>query len=692
MIRSCLAFLGFLGLAIALTWPLATNLGGLVLPDAGDPLLNTWILWWNATNLPLSPEWWNAPAFFPAEGVITFSEHLLGLWPIASPILWITGNSQIAYNITLLLTFALSATAGWWLGLELTGRRDAALLCGLAFGFAPYRIAQLSHLQVLASFWMPVALVGLHRYLRDGGARPLLLFAGAWLMQALSNVYFMVFFPVLVVLWCAWFLTWRHWRRIVMVGLAAAVAALPLVPILLRYREVHSSYGLTRDLETTAALSADAAAWLNAKPWLAMWRGLRVFNRPEGELFTGLTVIGLILAGWWSVRFHAGSPPASMDRLRSSLAFYSLAAIAMCVLALGPSPTLMGESLSIPGPYRALMWVPGVDALRVPARFAMLTALCLAAAAAAGYAVLSATWPRALRWIVAGVAAGGLVAETWPSRIPMEAPPAPLDIRGAEVPGALLVLPMLRHWNEVAIMYQSMSHGRPVVNGYSGYEAPWTGALRARLEAFDPFALEALAEAGVTQIAVIARHDRGGDWRAYVLTRARHARTTADGAVWLYDLPKPTAASAPPLPIRSIQVSEHPALVASMTDGDPATFWHSRQPQTGGESVAIDLGRVHRVDGIDVSLGRFIDAFPRQLTVETSIDGAGWQEAWRGDAGRLVILPIFEPATDVRLRFPVGGKPARYLRLTQTGRADQSSWTIAELIVRGNPDPVVPGR
>ena len=198
--RPLLAFGVFLAIAVALTWPMAVSPGGTVMPDAGDPLLNTWILWWNATTLPLTTTWWNAPVFFPAEGAITFSEHLLGLWPIASPVVWITGSPLAAYNVTLLLTFALSATAAFLLGYELTGRWDAALVCGAAFGFAPYRIAQLPHVQVLASFWMPVALLGLHRYLRDGRTMSLVLFASAWLMQALSNMYFMLFFPVLVLL------------------------------------------------------------------------------------------------------------------------------------------------------------------------------------------------------------------------------------------------------------------------------------------------------------------------------------------------------------------------------------------------------------------------------------------------------------------------------------------------------------
>jgi len=64
--------------AIALTCPLAKRLATAVPSDLGDPLLNVWILWWNATTVPLTSSWWSLPAFFTDENVLTFSEHLAG--------------------------------------------------------------------------------------------------------------------------------------------------------------------------------------------------------------------------------------------------------------------------------------------------------------------------------------------------------------------------------------------------------------------------------------------------------------------------------------------------------------------------------------------------------------------------------------------------------------------------------------
>lgn len=148
----------------------------------------------------------------------------------------------ISYNVVFLLTFSLSAFGGYLSCLHLTGRRDAAFLGGLAFGFAPYRMSQLAHLQVLASFWMPVGLLELHRFVRGDGWPWLALFAAMWLMQALTNVYYMAFFSVLVAVWIAWFGRWRRWRAALSIGAAWAVAFAALLPILIRYREAHDCW------------------------------------------------------------------------------------------------------------------------------------------------------------------------------------------------------------------------------------------------------------------------------------------------------------------------------------------------------------------------------------------------------------------------------------------------------------------
>jgi len=161
--------------------------------DPGDPLLNTAILAWNATHLPLTGAWWNFPSFAPVSGVMAFTEHLLLTYPIASPIVWITGNPVLAYNVVY-------------------------LIAGLAFAFSPYQAVHLSHVQLMLLFGMPFTLLWLHRYLttsaRQRRTRALIWFAAGWLVTALSSVYLLFFFPILVALWCGWFVRPREWRRL----------------------------------------------------------------------------------------------------------------------------------------------------------------------------------------------------------------------------------------------------------------------------------------------------------------------------------------------------------------------------------------------------------------------------------------------------------------------------------------------
>ena len=74
----------------------------------------------------------------------------------------------------------------------------AAFLAGLAFAFAPYRAAQMPHLQMLAAFWAPLALLALHAYLDSGRRWWLGVYGAAWLLQALANLYSLYFFSALV--------------------------------------------------------------------------------------------------------------------------------------------------------------------------------------------------------------------------------------------------------------------------------------------------------------------------------------------------------------------------------------------------------------------------------------------------------------------------------------------------------------
>ena len=241
------AFGSYLLVTLVLAFPTVRDIAGSLPSDLGDPALNAWILWYNTTALPFTEQWWNPPIFYPTAHVLTYSEHLFGISIISTPFYWLTGSPVVAYNITLLLTFPLSGLTAYLLCFELTQRRDASWLAGLAFAFAPYRMDQLPHVQVLASYWMPLGLFALHRFYRDRGLRWLALFGVCTLMNGLTNGYYLLFYPPLILLWVLWFTPARRWwRQVGTVAAAGTLAVLLLAPSLLTYLRVHQEIGLSR--------------------------------------------------------------------------------------------------------------------------------------------------------------------------------------------------------------------------------------------------------------------------------------------------------------------------------------------------------------------------------------------------------------------------------------------------------------
>lgn len=293
--------------------------------DAGDPLLTAAILTWNAEHVPYTAAWWQFPIFHPAADALAFSEHLLGVSALATPLYWLSGSTLAAYNTTLLLTYPLCALAMYALILRLTRSAPAAFLGGLAYAFAPVRVSQLPHIHLLVMFYLPLALLGLHAYLETHRRRWLVLFGVSWMLQGAASGYLLIYGSVLIGAWVAWFVVAsRRWRELAAIAITLVIAALPLAPLLYRYKVVHARYGFVREFGEAGAYGADIASLLCAPPLLTFWGWLRVGCKPEGELFPGAALAVLCVVGgavaWRQARSsatasHAG-PPATDPRAR----------------------------------------------------------------------------------------------------------------------------------------------------------------------------------------------------------------------------------------------------------------------------------------------------------------------------------------------------------------------------------------
>ena len=601
-------------LSLALHARLLPQFSSALPSDPGDPLLNLWILWWNAHSVPFTAQYWNAPSFAPAPYAFALSETLLGLTWVSTPLQWLGASPLEAYNAVVVVTPVLNGLSAFWLCLTLTGRRDAAAVGGLFYAFAPYHASQLAHVQTQALFWMPLALVGLHRYWGTGGRWWLACFGAAVALNGLTCGYFLLFFGVFVGIAVVWLvLSSREWAKITPVLVALGLAALVLAPVALTYRQVQADWNLSRGPQEIESLWADVLALFVGADRLLLWP----FHAPEWLPVSGLypqypgVVVTLLLAAGAVVAIRARRPApssspwrgtalrslavvialtfaagaiywlrgpwalslgplrlsvtdpykpiglgmnlllvaamltprfAALVRSGSLAGLYATGAVMSFVLALGPVGRVLGERFWYKPPYAWLMQLPGFASARVPALFVAITVLCVAVLAALAIARLAPRVTMASRVAIAVVAAA-IVLDGW-ATVPVVAAPQPMPVT---ITGDLVIeLPRQGIFGETAAMYRGIEHGRPVLNGYSGFDAPhyWPLMFDIADGCFDSLD----AARGGRSLDVVIWRGLDETSRVDSLARARwgdSVRVDALEAI-VYHLPRAPAAS--PLP------------------------------------------------------------------------------------------------------------------------------------------------
>lgn len=600
------ALAAYSGLAVLQTFPLIRFLSSRLPKDLGDPLLAASILWWNAHQTPLTARWWDGFGFFPAPGMMSFSEHFLGASLIASPLQWLGASPIAAYNVTLLLSYPLCGIAAYALAWRLTQRRDAAALCGLAYAFNPYRVAHVEHLELLMSFGMPAALWALHLYAERRERRWLVAFAAALAIQALSNSYYGLFFTVFLGLWLLWFMRVKEGRAIAAIGGAAASASLVVAPIVAGYIRFHGEHSVTRDFDEVLKYSGDLTSLVTAASLSSLWGWTSGLNGGERQLFPGLTVVAMIVGGViWRPRLTGNAPggwrtiaagcwgmaalfaaaalwatlagptvwqqgwlrvsistlhkPLTLSLLFTAAALLSTetfrrawqrrSAFAFYIIA---AVTLYVCSLG-PRPtllgQQVLYEPPYAWLMRLPffdetVRVPARFAMLgmLALAVAASLAFDRLSHPR-WRAVAFMIAGVGILADSWMRDLPL--PPVSqqvFQIPAGDRSAAVIEVPLGDVWRDSAALYRATLHQARTVNGYNGFEPSYYQVLRRALEDRDPTILSALASAGPLLIAADKQADPEQSLRQF-LARQDGVRRIADDVRWtLFRLP----AQAPP--------------------------------------------------------------------------------------------------------------------------------------------------
>lgn len=384
-------------LSVFLTRPVLTEGNAAVVGNPYDPTHQVWTIAWDLHALSKNPlDLFDANIFYPNRHTLAYSDHQVVTAVLAAPVVAVTHNPVQAANLMLIFHFLMASLGGYFLVRHLTGSRFAGVIAGVAFAYAPYKIAHLTHLNLLAVEWIPFTFLFLHLYCEEGRTRDLALFGLFFILEALSAWSYGLMLALAVGLFLLVRLVVSRKtytaRWVVKLGVAVIVTGLLILPFALPYLKVHSDEpDFERKISEVDFYAGDAQDFLMAPAESLVWGGLTGYFRrqaayrgspTERVMFPGLVAFALGIAGAvYLFKRRRWKPENSF-----SLWFYVSLGLLAGVLCLGPSLHLFGRSTNLPLPYRFLYYVvPGFKALRTPARFDIMIALSLAVLS--GYAV-----------------------------------------------------------------------------------------------------------------------------------------------------------------------------------------------------------------------------------------------------------------------------------------------------------------
>ena len=560
-----LALLLYAVLAAVFTYPLVLNLDRV--NGSGDPAVMVWSMAWISHALTTEPATlYGANILHPIPNALAHTDLLLTSAVLAAPFFLLTGNALLGFNVVMLLTYVLSGYATFLLVRRILSGRPytvhAALFAGALYAFCPYRLAHVTQLNTMTTYWLPLILLFMHRYLEDGRRpRDLASVALFFFLNAASGLYYGIFAALMTALF---FVLWSLINRetpkardfvygIPIFGLAAALLATLLWPYLVRA----AATGHAWDIANVVYYSFEPAALLTSPPqslllgWTPETFGITAEDgKPAYELMLYPGLAASLLAAYAIVRRSASGTEV----------LYAALGAAFFVLSWGPLIAWDDSVVSLP--YRLFYdFVPGFGSLRVPTRMWAIVMLCVAVLAALGFrAILEGLGGR--RAIVVLGAVSLLATLEFAPDLPLErykdrGPPIPKPAYAylaenaaeedvvAEVPFASPVDP----FRETPRMYRSTLGFWRLVNGFASYMPEEYWKRRGILNSFpDPGSLSEMRRLGVDYVIAHPEEyaEDGVDGQEVVRRAEREPSLErvagGDGEATLYRLLKPVEA------------------------------------------------------------------------------------------------------------------------------------------------------
>jgi hypothetical protein len=532
-------FLSTLFLSLCILLPYSINIFHGV-PNTVDPIFYAWNLSYNADSLFKGFNTAvNTNIFYPLTNTLAYSDTLWMESIFASPVIWITHNPVLAENISIIMTFPLSALAMFFLSFYLTKNIAASSLSGIFYAFSYPRLSQVGHLPTLSDQWLPLYILFLLKFLKEGKSRNFIMMCATYLLSIGSSIYFGVF--LIPITACVLFIdilkrirthTMGEYKNRILRLLPLLVPFLIILGVLLLpyIRLKIENPEIKRSIDDMTHLRANIVDYISVLPTSINPFKLLPVNTNEHVLFPTLTLLVLSCVGLIT----------SFKRNRYLTSVFICTALAAFVLSLGNEQAFSIGSIStgtLKMPYYYIYkYFPIFQIVRVPARFGIFVILALSALSAWGMDFITKMKisPRVgkLQWLLC-LPFFLFLLEVWQLKTPFVSVPSETQVPKvyewiriqpepmiiAEVPIALfyhgnpmeeqLYIPYRNlKENDIYAMetyriYFSTFHKKRMANGYTGFLPESYNTLAEKLENFpSDYSIQALQEIGVTHAIV----------------------------------------------------------------------------------------------------------------------------------------------------------------------------------------------
>lgn len=485
--RNIIALAIFFILTLVMTFPWWTNLATSV-KEGGDSYFNIWTIGWDVHMLQKNPaEIFNANIFHPNKNTLAYSENLIGTALFAWPIIALSGNPVLAYNIIIFIFFIFAGYCMYLLAYYFTKNFPVSILGGVIYGYNAYMFLHFNLLHITAVFFFPLTFLALHKMLESEKKKYSIYFVFLYTLLGYMSMHFFMMISLVIPIYVFMYHVlikkensnkWFFGRFII----SLVISAIFILPVFYPYLTLRSNIEYSRSYSMVNQFSPTITDYLTFSPLL-----LDLFEMPKKifktYIYSGFTVLALFV---FSVVMLIKKYNKRKNIFNISFIYIIIGLVAF-IMSFGVVIRFSENDPGIVGPFVLFFeFVPGFGGLRALGRFSIVL---LMSASMIITLVLNQYLNRFKnRFLCNGllVLIGCLVILEYIIIPPLR----PINLEtakiGSNIPevyrwlsdqkddSVILELPIWVHGSEQTAEYQyySLFHWHRQLHGYSGYYPP----------------------------------------------------------------------------------------------------------------------------------------------------------------------------------------------------------------------------